>query len=304
MQHTKKTAKYYIWQLMIKSMTGFGQAVNESEKLTCKAEIKSVNNKFLEINIRLPKQWQSKETDLRRQLTKTIERGTVVLTVSVQYKQINDLTFPLNKQVASYYINQLTQIANENNTDVKYLFRSVFEFPNIINQTEETTDEGEWQFIHQTILQACKAFDEYRTIEGKQLEEELLKYCNSINQKNEELILLEPNRLENIKIKLLKELEQLKNDIADKNRFEQELIYYLEKLDISEEKQRLNQHCTYFTETIRQPSNGKKLGFIAQEMGREINTIGSKSYNADMQRKVVEMKDELEKIKEQLNNVL
>jgi uncharacterized protein (TIGR00255 family) len=285
-------------------MTGYGQAIAENEQLICKAEIKSVNNKFLELNLRLPRQWSAKETDLRKQLGKLIERGTVVLNVSVQYKQVQNLAIPINQSVAVFYINQLKETAQLTDTSINQLFRSVFEFPNIIQQTEEEPNEEEWQFIYETILQSFEAFDIYRKKEGQQLEIDLKNYCNSIQNKLMQLSEFETKRIEQIKARLLKELENLKTDLVDKNRFEQELIYYLEKLDISEEKQRLNQHCNYFLETLNQPLNGKKLGFIAQEMGREINTIGSKSYDANMQRKVVEMKDELEKIKEQLNNVL
>lgn len=285
-------------------MTGFGQAVTETNRFTCKVEIKSLNNKFLELNMRLPRQWQHKETDIRKQLTKQLERGTVVVSINYQYKQVHDLAQPINKELADFYLNQLQELATIKNLAVESLFKSVFEFPNIISASEEQTSEEEWQALLNTLQQAFNAYDAYRKQEGMVLQEELTMLCNRIETKMFDLAEFEPQRIESVKNKLQKELDNLKVDIADKNRFEQELIYYLEKMDINEEKSRLKQHCKYFIETLNQPTNGKKLSFIAQEMGREINTIGSKSYDAAMQRLVVEMKDDLEKIKEQVNNIL
>jgi uncharacterized protein (TIGR00255 family) len=289
---------------MIKSMTGFGQAVTETSRFTCKVEIKSLNNKFLELTMRLPRQWQHKETDIRKQLTKKLERGTVVVSINYQYKQVSDLAQPINKELAAYYLNQLQELAIANNLKLKSLFKSVFEFPNIVSATEEQASEEEWQVLLNTLQQAFDVYDAYRKHEGMVLQEELTMLCNRIETKMFDLAVFEPKRIASIKSKLQKELDNLKVDIVDKNRFEQELIYYLEKMDINEEQSRLKQHCKYFIETLSQPASGKKLSFIAQEMGREINTIGSKSYDAAMQRLVVEMKDDLEKIKEQVNNIL
>lgn len=285
-------------------MTGYGQAVTETEMLTCKAEIKSLNNKFLELNVRMPRQWLQKETELRKVAAKIIERGTAVINIGLQYKQITQIASPLNYDVASYYLHQISHLADEHRFKVNHLFRSVFEFPNIITPTEENTDENEWNIIMQTLSNAAEAFTAYRLEEGNVLTKELTQYCNNIAAKLTQLELYEPARIELVKQKLNKEINQLQTDNIDKNRFEQELIYYIEKMDISEEKSRLHQHCKYFLQTLAEVSSGKKLGFIAQEMGREINTIGSKSYDAAMQRLVVEMKDELEKIKEQVNNIL
>lgn len=285
-------------------MTGFGQAETETEKLSCKVECKSLNGKFLELNMRLPRQWQHKELELRNECSKRIERGTATVAVTITYKNAEDKVLAVNRDVAAYYLNELKDIAQHQQLKTEQLFHSVFDFPNIVQPKEEENNDEDWKLIVQTAHKALEDFNTYRRTEGLALEKELLLLNEQIKTKTNELGSFEEERIKRLRQKLATELETLKNDLVDKNRFEQELIYYIEKLDISEEKQRLLQHCEYFEQTLNLASSGKKLGFIAQEMGREINTIGSKSNEANMQRKVVEMKDELEKIKEQINNVL
>lgn len=284
-------------------MTGFGQAETDNDRFSVRAEIKGLNSKFLEMSVRMPRSWQHKELELRREAGKWIERGTVQISVQLNYKQTQDQVTPFNRALAAYYLNEVRALAAQTGWKEEQLINNVFMIPNLLQSTDELPDEEEWNVIFATIKKAFEQFDAFRKQEGKSLEEELSKMATGILQKMEGLAEFETERLKVIREKLQKELEQLSFE-PDRNRLEQELIYYVEKLDISEEKVRLRQHCVFFEETIRAASTGKKLGFIAQEMGREINTIGSKSNHHRMQRMVVEMKDELEKIKEQINNVL
>ncbi|MDZ4668384.1 MAG: YicC/YloC family endoribonuclease [bacterium] len=289
---------------MLRSMTGFGQAELETERFTVKTELKSLNSKFMELSIRMPRNWQHKELELRKDVSKWLERGTAQLSINIQYKLAEDRITPLNKDIASFYLNEVNTIATENNWKASDLLNNVFLIPNVLQPNDDAPDEDDWKQIFDTVKLAYEQFDEFRLIEGKVLENELSKMSARILSNMEGLEPYEAERLSTVKERIQRDLLALNQEKVDKNRFEQELIYYIEKLDISEEKVRLKQHCDFFEETIRLGSTGKKLGFIAQEMGREINTIGSKSNHHLMQRTVVVMKDELEKIKEQINNVL
>jgi len=285
-------------------MTGFGQAETENNKFNCKVEFKALNGKFLELNLRLPRNWQHKESGLRNETIKMLERGSVNINVNLTYKRAEDKVMPINHDVADYYISEIRKISAKNGLNENSLLNNIFDLPNIIQPKEEDNNEEDWKIILQTIHSAFADFEGFRKREGEVIANELSGLCKSIYSKLAELEPFEETRVRNIRQKIAKELEVIHTDLVDKNRFEQELVYYIEKLDISEERSRLSQHCEFFQQTLKQGSTGKKLGFIAQEMGREINTIGSKSNEANMQRKVVEMKDELEKIKEQINNVL
>jgi uncharacterized protein (TIGR00255 family) len=285
-------------------MTGFGQAEGETEKFTVKVEIKSLNNKFFELSIRMPRNWQHKELELRKEMAKLIERGTAQLNIQLTYKLAEDRITPINREVAAYYLNEVKSLANESGLDPKDLLTNIFDIPNVLQPNESTPDDADWIQIMEVVKKAFEQFDLYRLTEGKILTQEFSSMALNIATKMNALTPFENERIETVKERLRKELAGLNQDQLDKNRFEQELIYYLEKLDINEEKVRLKQHCDYLEEIIRVASTGKKLGFIAQEMGREINTIGSKSNHHLMQRSVVEMKEELERIKEQINNVL
>lgn len=285
-------------------MTGFGLAELDTEKFTVKVEIKSLNSKFLEMNLRMPRQWQHKELELRKELTKLIERGTAQVNLNISYKMVQDKVIPINQEVAAYYLAEIKKMAETTGWAPEQLFNNVFTIPNIIQANEETPGDDDWKEIMKVVHLAYVEFDIFRCDEGNMLATELKKMCRLVSQKMDELTPFEEERINTVKERILKDLQALNQEQMDKNRFEQELIYYIEKLDISEEKTRLKQHCDYFLETIETASSGKKLNFIAQEMGREINTIGSKSNHHLMQRRVVEMKDELEKIKEQINNVL
>jgi uncharacterized protein (TIGR00255 family) len=285
-------------------MTGFGQAELETERFTVRVELKSLNSKFLELNIRMPRNWQHKELELRRELTKWVERGTAQLSINIGYKLAEDKITPLNREVALYYLNEVKSLSAESGWEQSALLNNIFMVPNVLQANEETPDEEDWKQIISTVRNAYEQFDIFRVKEGAVLGNELSKMSAGILSKMQSLTPFEEERLNTVKERIQRDLQTLNQEQMDKNRFEQELIYYIEKLDISEEKVRLKQHCDFFEETIQQASTGKKLGFIAQEMGREINTIGSKGNHHLMQRMVVEMKDELEKIKEQINNVL
>lgn len=285
-------------------MTGFGQAETDTDQFLCKVDIKALNGKFLDINIRMPRNLQNKELELRNDLSKKLERGSISISINIASKNTNDSYLPINQDVAQFYLSQINSLAAQTNIPSNQLFKSIFDFPGIIQSKEdEGTNEDDWKIIVNTVNNALVEFNKFRTREGEILATELINLCQSIQNKLIALAPFETARIENVRAKIAKELSSLQTDLVDKNRFEQELIYYLEKLDINEEKSRLTEHCTFFLETLKQDTNGKKLGFIAQEMGREINTIGSKSNDSNMQRLVVEMKDELEKIKEQINNI-
>jgi uncharacterized protein (TIGR00255 family) len=289
---------------MIKSMTGFGQAETDTDQFLCKVEMKALNGKFLDINIRMPRNLQNKELELRNDLSKKLERGSIGIYINIINKNTNDSYLPINQELALFYLNQINQIAIKTGINSNELFKSIFDFPGIIqSKEEEGTNEDDWKIIVNTVYNAYTEFNNFRVREGVNLALELTNLCQSIQKKLVALTSFEKARVENVRAKIVKELSSLQTDLIDKNRFEQELIYYIEKLDINEEKSRLTEHCIFFLDTLQQETNGKKLGFIAQEMGREINTIGSKSNDSNMQRLVVEMKDELEQIKEQINNI-
>jgi len=285
-------------------MTGFGQAETDTETFNCKVEIKALNGKFLDINIRMPRNLQNKELELRNDLSKKLERGSISIGIIISQKNAAAQLLPINQDVAQFYLQEINKIATQTGMESQHLFKSVFDFPGIIQtKEEEGTNEEDWKTIVNTVNNALVEFNNFRVREGENLFLELSALCNSIHSKLKALAPFETARVEFIRNKIAKELSNLQTDLIDKNRLEQELIYYIEKLDINEEKSRLSEHCQYFLQTLQQETNGKKLGFIAQEIGREINTIGSKSNDSNMQRLVVEMKDELEKIKEQINNI-
>lgn len=285
-------------------MTGYGQAEVDTERFTIKAEFKSLNNKFLEINLRMPKVWQSKDHEVRKELTKLIERGSCQVNINVQFKRAEDKVMPVNKDVAAYYIKELTQVCNASGLNPQMLASTLLQMPNLFQPIEDENNEDDVKTLLHVVNLAFTEFEKFRQKEGEMLANELIRMTQAIMHLVKEVETLEPERMQTIRGRIDSELSQLKVDNLDKNRLEQELIYYIEKLDISEEKTRLIQHCTYFLETMKTKSAGKKLGFIAQEMGREINTIGSKANHFKIQQRVVEMKDELEKIKEQINNIV
>jgi len=285
-------------------MTGFGQAEVETERYTIKVEFKALNNKFLELNLRLPKVWQAKDLELRREMLKLVERGSCNIAINVTFRKEEDKILPINKEVARYYLNELTVLSNEFNLGISTLSQSILTIPNIFQIVEHENTEDDDKALMHVLSEAFVDFEKFRIKEGEMLSEELNRMTQAIIRLVKEVEDMEPERVENIRNRITDEISKMKEDTFDKNRFEQELIFYIEKLDVSEEKARLINHCNYFLETMKIKSSGKKLGFIAQEMGREINTLGAKANHFKIQQRVVEMKDELEKIKEQVNNIL
>lgn len=285
-------------------MTGYGQAEMETERYTIRAEFKSLNNKFLELNMRLPKVWQSKDYELRKEVSKLVERGSCQVNINVTFKRAEDKVVPVNKDVAVYYLKELTEVCVQANIDPQMLATTLLNMPNLFQPAEEENNEDDLKTLMEVVNKGFIEFEKFRMKEGEMLSEELKRMTQAIMRLVKEVEQIEPERMQTIRGRIEGELAQLKEENMDKNRFEQELIYYIEKLDITEEKKRLIQHCDYFLETMNTKSAGKKLGFIAQEMGREINTMGAKANHFKIQQRVVEMKDELEKIKEQINNVL
>ncbi len=285
---------------MIKSMTGYGKSILQlaSKKITI--EIKSLNSKNLDIYSRVPSSYREKELVMRKKLAESLVRGKVDfnLYVEITGEETNSI---VNETVVKQYMKQLSKVVDGD--DIELLKMSV-RLPDSLKTERLEIDETEFVLINEAIDNALKSINTYRSDEGKVLEQDFIKRSKTISELLEKVIQIDPKRMENLKERLRKAISELKESV-DENRFEQELIYYLEKYDITEEKVRLKNHLDYFNEAINsEDSNGKKLGFICQEIGREINTIGSKSNFAPMQQLVVQMKDELEKIKEQSLNVL
>ena len=291
---------------MIKSMTGFGLASADHQNVKFAVEIKSLNSKFLELNLKLPRAFSDKELLLRNICSKEIERGKVSVAVNIERSEENLKGATINAALLSKYYKQLEEInislgANSNN-----LLQAVLSFPDVISYTDEDVNENDWDILNDTFNKALQAFNQFRITEGEVLRTDLELRIKNILQFFSEIEVLEPLRIPQIKNRLLLFLEENAGKInVDQNRLEQELIYYIDKLDITEEKIRLKSHCDYFIQTLKgKDANGKKLGFISQEIGREINTMGAKANDAQIQQLVVGMKEELEKIKEQLLNVL
>ncbi len=291
---------------MIKSMTGFGLAVTDRENVKISVEIKSLNAKFLELNLKLPRAYSDKEHFIRNSCNREIERGKVALTISIDRNGDTQKAAAINATLLSGYYLQLQAISDSLQAKGANLFQAALNMPEVISYAEEEANEEEWGLLELTLQEALAAFNRFRKDEGAVLKADLelrIKNILSYFAKVEELA---PLRIPQIRTRLFQYLEEVSGKVnVDQNRFEQELIYYIDKLDITEEQTRLKSHCDYFIETLQQKdANGKKLGFISQEIGREINTMGAKANDAQIQQLVVGMKEELEKIKEQLLNVL
>ncbi|MBD3890427.1 MAG: hypothetical protein ACI9NI_000051 [Olleya marilimosa] len=286
---------------MIYSMTGYGKSVLQLPTKKITIELKSLNSKNLDLNARMPSIYREKELDLRKLIAKQLERGKVDFSIYVE-TTADDTSTQINAPVVKQYMEQLKAVYNDGNE--MELLKMAVRFPDALNTVREEIDNTEWKQIEAEINVALDSLKDYRLNEGKVLEQDFNDRIKNIADLLQQVIAMDPDRVEGVKERLRKGVEELKEKY-DENRFEQELVYYIEKFDITEEKVRLDNHLNYFIESINSvDSNGKKLGFIAQEIGREINTIGSKSNYAPMQQLVVQMKDELEKIKEQLLNVL
>ncbi|WP_183881704.1 YicC/YloC family endoribonuclease [Pedobacter cryoconitis] len=287
-------------------MTGYGLASTDQENTKFSVEIKSLNSKFLELNLKLPRAYADKELLLRNICSKDIERGKVNVSINIERSEENLKGATINAALLSKYYKQLEAINIDLGANSGNLLQAVLNFPDVISYTEEVVNEGEWDILQQTFNTALANFNQFRETEGAVLKQDLELRITNILGFFAQIEVLAPLRIPHIRAKLNQLLEEVSGKVnVDQNRLEQELIYYIDKLDITEEKIRLKSHCDYFTETLKsKDANGKKLGFISQEIGREINTMGAKANDAQIQQLVVGMKEELEKIKEQLLNVI
>ena len=288
---------------MIQSMTGYGKAVVTYKEKKINVEIKSLNSKQLDLNTRIAPLYREKEMEIRQMVAEALIRGKVDMSVWIE----KDTAVDANAALVENYYQQIKAISDKTGIPMpEDWFYTLLRMPDVLTKTEtEVLDEEEWLVVREAVKQALKNLVDFRTQEGAALQKKFTEKIDNIACLLAEIEPFEKSRVEKIKARIIDGLQQIPGVEYDKNRLEQELIYYIEKLDISEEKQRLANHLKYFRDTMNEPAGqGKKLGFIAQEMGREINTTGSKSNQAEMQNIVVKMKDELEQIKEQVLNAL
>ena len=288
---------------MIQSMTGYGKSVLQLPNKKVTIEVKSLNSKNLDLNVRIPSYYREKELGVRKDLASRLVRGKVDFSIWVEMTADETSTI-VNKGVVGEYIQQLRNVLQSGSSDDVELLKMAVRMPDALKTEREELDENEWTEIQKHIQEAIKEIIQYRVDEAASLEDDFKLRITNIRSYLEEIKSFDDDRIDHVKERLQKAISELKVEV-DENRFEQELIYYLEKLDINEEKVRLANHLEYFLKELdTKDSNGKKLGFIVQELGREINTIGSKANFAPMQKAVIQMKNELEMIKEQILNVL
>lgn len=289
---------------MLRSMTGFGKAEGTIGNKKFTVELRSLNSKTLDLNMRIPGAYREKELDLRSWLSENIQRGKADLLIYYESLEA-EKRLAFNKPLIEAYYQDLKEVADKVGMSGADFLNAIVRIPDVLRPDTQTLDEEEYNGMFAIVKEAFERFDSYRTIEGAKLKQDFELRVRLILEGREALQKPIEERNKKVREKLRNNLEELiPPDKVDQNRFEQELIYYLERLDISEEYQRLLTNCEHFSDELNGSASGKKLGFITQEMGREINTIGSKANDADMQKLVVMMKDELEKIKEQVNNAL
>lgn len=292
---------------MIKSMTGFGQVISNSVNVSISVEVKSLNSKFLDLNLRLPRKYSEKELELRTLIANKLERGKISIGIDFQQSTKAENTQRYNEELFIGYYSELKKLADKVMAGYDNLFQMAINSPDVmITNGKEELDPAEWERVKQLVNEAMDKCEQFRLAEGKSLEIKLREYIENIRKGLVGVEELDPKRIERVRSKIKGSITDFfGSEGFDSNRLEQEIIFYIEKLDIHEERVRLKTHLDYFLKgIIDKQSNGKKLAFISQEIGREINTIGSKANDAEMQKHVVMMKEELEKIKEQLNNVL
>ena len=287
-------------------MTGFGQSQHDDGQLQISVEVKSLNSKFLDLGLRLPKTFSEKELEVRNAISEKLERGKISIAIEYQRYGQQEIKQTYNEELFLAYYTQLKRLADKAMAPYENLFEVALNSPEVIQNKQEEFAEADWDQVKKLVLQAIAQCDEFRKAEGKSLESKLAEYIQSIGGALKKVEELDPKRVARIREKLKGNVVAfLGEEGYDTNRLEQEIIFYIEKLDIHEERVRLKTHLDYFLQILKESqSGGKKLGFISQEIGREINTIGSKANDAEIQKHVVLMKEELEKIKEQLNNVL
>lgn len=295
---------------MIKSMTGFGKSVAETGSKSVTLEIRSLNSKQLDLNVRIPQVYRDKEFEIRAEISKVLERGKVDFTITLDSDADSSLS-GINKSLARQYHREILELAEELKTPVgDDLITSILKMPDVLKTEKVSLDESEWLLVKAALADCLKQADLFRKEEGKLLGNDMVMRIQTILSLLEAVTPFEKSRIQSLRERFERNQSEFVAgrpglDKFDENRFEQEIFWYLERLDITEEKIRLKKHCDYFIETLNsEESNGRKLGFVTQEIGREINTLGSKASDAEIQKIVVQMKDELEKIKEQLGNIL
>jgi len=289
---------------MLLSMTGFGRSTGQYQDKLITVDLKSLNSKFMDLRIRVPQNYRSKEVQIRKIINDVITRGKVELNIDIKSENGAEAQ-TINHRLFKSYYKDIEALQGEVGFDAGDILQTILRIPNVISQEESEINDDEWSVLTATLKNAIVEFNKFRAQEGDAMEKDLVAQITEIELFLSQVDPHEKERVEKIKERLDKQLdEQFSKDKVDRNRFEQEIIYYLEKIDITEEKVRLAQHCKYFLEVLgnKKSDKGKKLAFISQEMGREINTLGAKAYSSELQKLVVGMKDNLEKIKEQLAN--
>jgi uncharacterized protein (TIGR00255 family) len=290
-------------QIALQSMTGFGKANGHFNDKKISIEVRSLNSKGLDLNLKIPSSYRDLETPIRKLVTERLLRGKMDLGIYIESQQ-HQIAGLINEQVATAYFENLISLNTTWGTNTQDYLALVLRMPDVLTSQQEELSESETEFILSLVVEACNQLEKFRRQEGLSLAKDLMANLDSIQQELIAIVPFEQERVAQVRERIQKGLASIDESRVDVNRLEQEMIYYVEKLDISEEKQRLQQHLNYFTETLSQDASGKKLGFISQEMGREINTLGSKCNHSEIQRRVVIMKDHLEKIKEQVLNAL
>ncbi len=289
---------------MLQSMTGFGRAIQSFDSKSVTVELRSLNSKFTDVRLKIPQNYKEKEQEIKKIILEKAERGKVDVNIEIQAVTGAE-QFSLNTPLFKKYVKEIKQLAKEEDIPLGEIIPAILRLPNVVMPGEEDLDEKEWAVVLSTVQEALDKFTAFRMQEGQVLQQDMTTRIQTIKANLEKIEPHEKQRIIKIKEKMMRSLEEFmgkKN--VDKNRYEQEVLFYLEKIDINEEKVRLSQHCEYFLEQLGndKTAKGRKLSFISQEIGREINTLGSKAYSSDIQRHVVNMKDELEKIKEQVAN--
>ena len=285
-------------------MTGYGRTTTRFEEKTITIELRSLNSKFTDLRVKIPQNYKEKEQVIRKYLTGNIQRGKIDMAIDIKSAE-GDSEYGLNAALFKKYHNELSQIMTELDMPTGDLVQAILRLPNVVSNAENDLREDEWEALYTTIKEAVAKFNKFRKDEGAAMEVDCRQRVLNIMKDLEILDPFEKKRVEVIRTRMQKNIDEyVGKDNIDANRFEQEILYYLEKIDVTEEKVRLTQHCKYFLEELDKPQmqKGRKLSFISQEMGREINTLGSKANSSDIQRIVVRMKDELEKIKEMVAN--
>lgn len=290
-------------EIALQSMTGFGKANGHFNDKKISIEVRSLNSKGLDLNLKIPSSYRDLETPIRKLVTEKLLRGKMDLGIYIESQQ-HQVAGLINEQVATAYFEKLKSLNTTWGTNTQDYLALVLRMPDVLTSQQEELSEAETEFILSLVVEACNQLEKFRRQEGLSLAKDLTANLDAIQQELLAIVPFEQERVAQVRERIQKGLASIDESRVDVNRLEQEMIYYVEKLDISEEKQRLQQHLHYFTETLTQDASGKKLGFIAQEMGREINTLGSKCNHSEIQRRVVIMKDHLEKIKEQVLNAL